>query len=83
MDAKKVDVLEVMKRSCNVSRLTAEAHPESRFLRAYADDAVEARAVVAELIEAVRFLMPRIEQTKGCVCIDRMHEAMQRVGAPA
>jgi len=42
----------------------------------HVENLLQARADFAELISAVEFLMPRILETKGCICIDRMHAAM-------
>ena len=49
-----IDVLAVMGKSANAAKINATTFPESRVLRAYAEDVEQVRAVVAELIEALR-----------------------------
>lgn len=54
MSAVKVDVLAVMGRMATASFVAADDHPESAALARLQRDAEEARAAVAELIEALR-----------------------------
>jgi hypothetical protein len=48
-----IDVLTTLRKAANSARMNAQAHPESRILRAHAEDVEESRAAVAELIEVI------------------------------
>jgi len=44
------------------------------------ENLLDADAAIAELISASKFLLPRIRETNGAACVDRMEAALARVG---